>query len=247
MVQKKSKFNIMKIAIIGYGKMGKEIKKIAQEKEHEIVFQFDVNNKDEFTVENLKKVDVAIEFTTPEAAYDNFIKCFEANVPIVSGTTGWLDKLAQIKEKCENEKQTFLYASNFSLGVNLFFKLNQILSKMMNNYPDYQIDISETHHIHKLDAPSGTAITLAEDIIKNVERKQKWTKNKAKNDEIHIESIRKGEINGIHNIKYDSSVDTIEISHSLKNRKSLALGALLAAEFVYNKKGFFTMDDLLGF
>ena len=237
----------MKIAIIGYGKMGKEIEKIAQEKEHEIVFQFDVNNKDEFTVENLKKVDVAIEFTTPEAAYDNFIKCFEANIPIVSGTTGWLDKLDEIKEKCKNEKQTFLYASNLRLGLNIFFKINQILAKMMNNYPNYQIDISETHHIHKLDAPSGTAITLAENIIKNVERKQKWTKNLAKKDEIHIKSIREGEINGNHEIKYDSPVDTIEISHSLKNRKSLALGALLAAEFVYNKKGFFTMDDLLGF
>ena len=237
----------MKIAIIGYGKMGKEIEKIAQEKEHEILFQFDVNNKNDFTVENLKKVDVAIEFTTPEAAYENFIKCFEANTPIVSGTTGWLDKLDEIKTKCRNEKQTFLYASNFSLGVNLFFKLNQVLSKMMNSYPDYQIEMSETHHIHKLDAPSGTAITLAEDIIKNVERKQEWTKNLAKNDEINIESIRKGEINGIHTIKYDSPVDKIEIIHSLKNRKSLALGALIAAEFVHNKKGFFTMDDLLGF
>ena len=235
----------MKIAIIGYGKMGKEIEKIATERGHQIKFKFDVNNTKDFTVENLKKTDVVIEFTTPEAAYNNFLKCFEANVPVVSGTTGWLSNLEDIKNRCKNQKQTFFYASNFSLGVNIFFKLNQYLSKIMNQYPDYQVDITETHHIHKLDAPSGTAITLSDDIVKNIERKKTWTDKNATKDEILIKSIREGEIFGEHKINYESDIDVIEINHSLKNRKGLALGAVLAAEFTKNNKGFLTMNEFL--
>ena len=235
----------MKIAIIGYGKMGKEIEKIATERGHQIKFKFDVNNTKDFTVENLKKTDVVIEFTTPEAAYNNFLKCFEANVPVVSGTTGWLSNLEDIKNRCKNQKQTFFYASNFSLGVNIFFKVNQFLAKIMNSQKDYEIEMSETHHIYKLDAPSGTAISLANDILQNIDRKNNWTKEQPKNNEIKIESIREGEVFGIHQINYTSEMDKIEIKHELKNRASLSLGAVLAAEFLLNKKGFFTMNDLL--
>jgi len=235
----------MKIAIIGYGKMGKEIEKIALQRNHQIIFKFDKNNQNEFTTKNLQKADIAIEFSTPQNAYQNFKKCFEANVPIVSGTTGWLDKYDEIVETCKKENKAFFYASNFSLGVNIFFKVNQVLAKIMNNQNDFEVGMSETHHIHKLDAPSGTAISLANDIIENIERKNNWTKEIPKTDEIQIESIREGEVFGIHEINYESEMDKIEIKHTLKNRKSLSLGAVLAAEFLINKKGFYTMNDLL--
>ncbi len=235
----------MKIAIIGYGKMGKEIEKIAQKRNHQIIYKFDKDNQDEFTVENLKKVDIAIEFTIPEMAYQNFVKCFEADIPVVSGTTGWLDKYDEIVEMCKTKSKTFFYASNFSLGVNIFFKVNQFLAKIMNSQKDYEIEMSETHHIYKLDAPSGTAISLANDILQNIDRKNNWTKEQPKNNEIKIESIREGEVFGIHQINYTSEMDKIEIKHELKNRASLSLGAVLAAEFLLNKKGFFTMNDLL--
>ncbi len=238
----------MKIALIGYGKMGKEIEKIAIKRKHEILFKFDVSNKDDFTIKNLKKTDVAIEFTQPESAYKNYLKCFEANIPIVSGTTGWLDKLPNVKSQCEQNNQTFFYASNFSLGVNIFFKLNKNLAKLMNNVEAYDTSISETHHTEKKDAPSGTAISLAEDLIKNFNKKQIWVKENAVNDtELVIRSIREDKVPGLHTIKYESDVDYIEITHSAKNRKGFALGAVLAAEFTQNNKGFLTMNDLLDF
>jgi len=238
----------MRIALIGYGKMGKEIEKIAIERGHEIIFKFDVTNEDDFIVDNLKKNDVAIEFTQPSSAYNNYLKCFEANIPIVSGTTGWLDKISDIKSQCEDNKKTFFYASNFSLGVNLFFKLNKSLSKLMNKVEGYDISISETHHTEKKDAPSGTAITLAEDIITNIVSKEKWIKENAINDtELAIHSYRKDKVPGLHTIKYESDVDYIEITHSAKNRKGFALGAVLAAELTQIKSGFLGMDDLLDF
>ncbi len=235
----------MKIAIIGYGKMGIEIEKIAIERNHEITLKIDLDNSNDFNIENLQKADVAIEFTNPQNAYKNFLKCFEANIPVVSGTTGWLDKFEEIVETCKTKNKAFFYASNFSLGVNIFFKLNQYLSKIINKQEDFDISLSETHHIHKLDAPSGTAISLANDIIDNVERKKSWTKNALNPSELEIKSFREGEVFGVHQINFSSDTDEIEIKHSLKNRRALSLGAVIAAEFLCNKKGFYTMSDLL--
>ncbi len=238
----------MKIALIGYGKMGQEIEKIALDRGHEIVSKIDVTSSDSFDNANFKSADVAIEFTRPEAAYNNYIKCFEANVPVVSGTTGWLDKLEEIKDRCENDKQTFFYASNFSLGVNIFFELNKQLARIMNKMNEYNVSMEEVHHTQKLDAPSGTAITLAEGIIDNIESKTAWVLDREKSSEdVAIKAIREGEVPGIHTIKYESSVDEIIIHHSAKSRKGFALGAVLAAEFVKGKTGFLTMNDLLNF
>ncbi|MCK5822697.1 MAG: 4-hydroxy-tetrahydrodipicolinate reductase [Bacteroidales bacterium] len=235
----------MKIAIIGYGKMGKEIEKIAIERNHEVVLKIDENNLSFFTKENLKKADVAIDFSTPETVYNNILNCFAAGVPVVAGTTGWLQNYDNAVAECNKQNLAFFYASNFSLGVNIFFEINKHLAKMMNKYSDYEITIEEAHHIHKIDAPSGTAITLANDIIKNVDRKNSWNKNQPDKKEIQISSIRKGNIPGIHTIIYDSYVDKLEIKHTAKNRKGFALGAILAAEFIQNKTGVFGMSDLL--
>jgi 4-hydroxy-tetrahydrodipicolinate reductase len=237
----------MKIAIIGYGKMGREIEQTAIERGHEVLFKFDVSNAHEFTTDKLKEADVAIEFTQPDSAYSNFLKCFEAGIPVVSGTTGWLDKMDEIKQKCE-AGNTFFYASNFSLGVNLFFKLNANLGKLMNSVEGYDVSMSETHHTEKKDAPSGTAITLAEGLTEVFDRKSKWVKENAADDsELVIHSIRKDKVPGIHTIRYESDVDLIEITHSAKSRKGFALGAVMAAEFSLSRKGFLTMDDLLVF
>ena len=237
----------MKLALIGYGKMGRTIEKIALSRGHKIVSIIDVDNQNDFTSEAFKSADVAIEFTMPTVAIQNYRKAFEAHVPVVSGTTGWLEHLPEIKNACENGA-TFFYASNFSLGVNIFFAVNKYLGKIMKGFPSYQVKIEETHHIHKLDAPSGTAITLAEDIIKTIGRKNKWTGNQdAKDDEIEIKSIREGEIPGIHTVIYESDVDTIKITHDAKSRAGSALGAVIAAEFTCGKKGFLTMQDMLKF
>lgn len=238
----------MKIALLGYGKMGKEIEKIALQRNHEIVLKIDINNQSDLTTENLKKADVAIDFSIPDAAYDNIITCFEADIPIVCGTTGWLKKIEDVKTKCRTQNKGFFYASNYSLGVNVFFKLNEYLAKMMKSLQDYQVEMEEIHHIHKLDAPSGTAITLAEGIIKNIPEKKEWILNESSDKErIGIKAIREDEVPGTHRIKYDSEVDTIFIEHSAKSRKGFALGAVLAAEFMKNKTGYNTMDDLLNF
>ena len=238
----------MKIALIGYGKMGKEIEKVALERGHEIVSKIDFNSSDSFDDDSFKAADVAIEFTMPESAYNNYLKCFENNIPVVSGTTGWLDKLDVIKQKCEKEGQTFFYASNFSVGVNIFFEINRQLARIMNKMEEYDVSMEEVHHTQKLDAPSGTAITLAEDIINEIDRKTKWVNEPAKNrEELSIISKREGAVPGIHTIKYDSEVDEIVIHHSAKSRKGFALGAVLAAEFTQNNKGFLGMKDLLKF
>ena len=238
----------MKIALIGYGKMGKTIEQIALNRGHQIVSIVDINNPEEFQSANFKSADVAIEFTTPATAFDNYMKSFAAGVPVVSGTTGWLDRIGEIKEKCEKEGKTFFYASNFSIGVNIFFALNKYLAKIMNNFPSYNISMTETHHIHKLDAPSGTAITLAEGIIENVDRKDRWTLETAEQPtDLPIHDIREGEVPGIHEVTYESDVDYISIKHDAKSRAGFALGAVVAAEFTAGKKGFLGMDDMLKF
>lgn len=225
--------------------MGKEVIKLAQERNHELVHIFDIDNKSDFTIENIQKADIIFEFTQPEVAFENISKCLDAGVPCVSGTTGWLDKMEIIQQRCKREEKTLFYASNFSIGVNILFEINTVLAKMMNKYSNYEVSIDETHHIHKLDAPSGTAIEIANQILSNIERKKDWKLDNATSNEILVKAFREDEVPGIHTIKYESEVDFIEIKHSSKNRRGLALGAVLAAEFVQNKKGFFTMKNLL--
>ena len=243
----KTEIEQMKIALIGYGKMGHAIEQIALQRGHEIVSVIDVNNQEDFTSDAFKSADVAIEFSMPAVAMDNYRRAFAAGVPVVSGTTGWLEHLPEIKEACK-AGQTFFYASNFSLGVNIFFALNKYLAKIMNDFPAYDVRMVETHHVHKLDAPSGTAITLAEGLIDNIERKNNWVEGKEPaEDEIGICSVREGEVPGIHTVIYESDVDTISITHDAKSRMGFALGAVIAAEFTCGKKGFLTMQDMLKF
>ena len=238
----------MKIALIGYGKMGKTIEQIALQRGHQIVSIIDINNTADFDSEAFRSADVAIEFTTPATALGNYMRCFEANVPVVSGTTGWLSHLDEVKAKCEQEGNTFFYASNFSVGVNIFFALNRYLAKIMNGFPAYDVRMTEVHHIHKLDAPSGTAITLAEGILDNVERKERWTLETAEQPtDLPIHAIREGEVPGIHEIIYESEADTISIKHDAKSRAGFALVAVIAAEFTAGKKGFLGMNDLFHF
>ena len=243
----KTEIEQMKIALIGYGRMEHAIEQIALQRGHEIVSVIDVNNQEDFTSDAFKSADVAIEFSMPAVAMDNYRRAFAAGVPVVSGTTGWLEHLPEIKEACK-AGQTFFYASNFSLGVNIFFALNKYLAKIMNDFPAYDVRMVETHHVHKLDAPSGTAITLAEGLIDNIERKNKWVEGKdPAEDEIGICSVREGEVPGIHTVIYESDVDTISITHDAKSRMGFALGAVIAAEFTCGKKGFLTMQDMLKF
>lgn len=238
----------MKIALIGHGKMGKEIERIAISRGHQIVSIIDHDNRADFDSAEFKTAEVAIEFTTPDTAYDNYKKCFENHIAVVSGTTGWLEYLPEIKNACSDQGQTFFYASNFSLGVNIFFAVNSYLAKIMNKFPDYDVKMEEIHHIHKLDAPSGTAITLAEGIIENVERKKAWQlDDESDPSKLQINAIRRDEVPGIHEISYESDADIISIKHDAKNRKGFALGAVLAAEFTANKKGFLGMNDMLKF
>ena len=236
----------MKIALIGYGKMGKEIEKIALERGHEIALKIDVDNQKDLTVENLKKCDVAIEFTIPASAVSNYLTCFEAGTPVVSGTTGWLDHKEEVYAKCTEAGGTFFYGSNFSVGVNLFFELNRKLAELMAPREEYGVEMTEVHHTQKLDAPSGTAISLADDILEILPTKNKWVNDQeAAQDEINIKSERIGQVPGIHTIRYESDVDFIEITHSAKSRQGFAFGAVLAAEFCLQNKGILTMKDLL--
>jgi 4-hydroxy-tetrahydrodipicolinate reductase len=238
----------MNIALLGYGKMGKEIEKIALSRGHNISLIVDVNNANTYTIEELKKADAAIEFSTPEAAVGNIYKCFEAGVPIVVGTTGWLNRLDEVKKKCNDTNQGLFYASNYSIGVNLFFKLNAYLAKLINKYPDYAVQMEEIHHIHKLDAPSGTAITLAEKIIENLDFKTKWINNPSDNkEELSIISKRIGEVPGTHTVTYSSDIDDISVTHIAHNRKGFALGSVVAAEWMKGKKGIYGMEDLMNF
>ena len=236
----------LKIILIGYGRMGREIEKAALGRGHQVVLQLDKDNQDQFTPQNLKQGDVAIEFSVPDAAYENIISCFDAGIPVVSGTTGWLDKFYDVRRKCLETENAFFYASNFSIGVNLFFQINKHLARIMDKYSNYDVRIEETHHKHKLDAPSGTAVTLAESIIQEMHRKQNWTKDQASNSsDIPVHSIREDEVPGIHKVQYQSEFDEIEIKHSAKSREGFALGAVMAAEFIAGKKGIYSMEDLL--
>ncbi|MDL2212349.1 4-hydroxy-tetrahydrodipicolinate reductase [Bacteroides sp. OttesenSCG-928-E20] len=239
----------MKLALIGYGKMGKEIEKLALSRGHEIVCIIDIDNQEDFHSEAFRSADVAIEFTNPMVAYNNYIKTFNAGVKLVSGSTGWMEEHGEeIRRMCQTEGKTLFWASNFSLGVALFSALNKYLAKMMNQFPEYNVSMSETHHIHKLDAPSGTAITLAEGVLENLERKNKWVKGEAGADtELPIESIREGEVFGLHSVRYESEADSITITHDAKNRGGFVLGAVLAAEFTADKQGFLGMSDIFPF
>lgn len=238
----------MNIALIGYGKMGHAIEKIALDRGHKIVAIIDVNNSADFDSAAFKSADVAIEFSTPDSAINNYRKCFEANIPVVAGTTGWLEHMDEVKKACTEQGKTFFYASNYSLGVNIFFTLNKYLAKIMNNYPNYDVKMEEIHHIHKLDAPSGTAITLAEGLINELDRKDRWNlETEEKNTDVAIHCIREGEVPGIHEIVYESEADVISIKHDAKSRIGFALGAVVAAEFTSGKKGFLGMNDMLNF
>ena len=254
----------MKIAIIGYGKMGRMIESIAKDKGHTIGSCIDIDNQELLEPESLAQHDVVIEFTRPETAEQNVSKCLDAGVPVVSGTTGWTDKLEAIKQRCDKENGTLLYASNFSLGVNILFHMNQKLASIMNQHEQYDPGMKEVHHTQKLDAPSGTALSLAENILAEIDRKTAWTCEekgsentdkstrimpekpfKASPNELLIEAYRKGEVPGIHEVIYASEFDEISLRHSAKDRRGFAMGAVLAAEFIHNKKGFFTMKEVL--
>jgi len=237
----------MHIGIIGYGKMGREIEKSAQKMGHSIGFIIDEHNTEELNDDNLRKIDVAFEFTRPVAAFENIRKCLEAKTPVVSGTTGWLAKYNEAVELCRKINGSFLYSSNFSIGVNILFHLNATLAKNMNNFEQYDVEINEIHHTTKLDSPSGTAITLANSIIKNMERKKEWKNEQTVNKQIlSILSERKDPVPGTHIIKYNSNADCIELKHKAKNRTGFAFGAIFAAEFIKNKKGVYKMEDVLG-
>jgi 4-hydroxy-tetrahydrodipicolinate reductase len=236
----------MKIALIGYGKMGKAIEAIATAKGHEIVHRIHRNSQHLLEKEELSKADVAIEFTTPETAYSNIIKCFEANVPVVCGTTGWLEKLPEVKAQCLEKHQGFLYASNFSIGVNIFFEINKRLAELMASQPQYDIKMEEIHHTQKKDAPSGTAISLAEQILEKVSRKTGWVNEaSSKAEALSILSRRIDPAPGTHSITYTSAIDDITITHTAHSREGFAAGAVVAAEWLDGKKGIFTMKDVL--
>jgi 4-hydroxy-tetrahydrodipicolinate reductase len=238
----------MKIALIGYGKMGKTIEGIALKRGHEIVLKVGIENIGDNTAENIRRADVAIEFTGPEIAFDNVIRCMQADVPVVCGSTGWLDKYEEAKQFCLAGNKTFLYASNFSIGVNIFFEVNKRLAELMAPRPDYDVSLVEVHHTQKKDAPSGTAITLAEQVLQKIQRKKGWVNHISDNlDELEIISERVDPAPGTHRIRYSSAIDDIEIIHTAHNRDGFATGAVLAAEFIHNKKGVFTMKDVLGF
>jgi 4-hydroxy-tetrahydrodipicolinate reductase len=237
----------MKIALIGYGKMGKAIESIALSKGHEIVLKIDIQNNQDFTEAALQKADVAIEFTGPHSAFENVKKCIAWGVPVVSGSTGWLDQWAEIKDLCAEKNGTLIYSSNYSIGVNLFFELNKQLAQLMESYNSYDVSMTEVHHTEKKDAPSGTAISLAEQILTNLGRKNKWVNAaSAKSNELVIQSERIDPAPGTHIVKYSSDIDDIEIIHTAHTRIGFASGAVLAAEFAFEKKGIFTMKDVLG-
>jgi 4-hydroxy-tetrahydrodipicolinate reductase len=236
----------MKIALIGYGKMGKTIENIALLRGHEIVLRLDVHNPEDF--KRLAEADVAIEFTRPESAFDNIKHCIEAQTPVICGTTGWLQHYETATELCKKNDSAFFYASNYSIGVNIFFEINKRLATMMNGYPMYDVRMEEIHHTQKLDAPSGTAITLANGILENIERKTKWVNGTEGGDnDIAITAKRIDPAPGTHIVTYDSAIDTIEITHTAHSREGFATGAVLAAEWIFGKKGVFSMKDMLGF
>jgi 4-hydroxy-tetrahydrodipicolinate reductase len=235
----------MNIILSGYGKMGKEIETIAIKRNHNIILKINKSNCASVSDEDLKKADAIIEFSTPHTVIDNLKKYLNTQVPVVVGTTGWYNNFEEIKEFCRKKNGALFHATNFSVGVNLFFKVNTYLADLMNKYENYDVSLEEIHHIHKLDKPSGTAITLAEQIIKKLDRKKSWSINEKNTNTLFINDIREGEVPGTHIIKYHSEIDDIEIMHKAHNRKGFALGAIMAAEFMLNKKGIYTMNDLV--
>ena len=236
----------MKIALVGYGKMGHAIERIAVERGHEIVCKINSGNPEDMDSEAFRSADVAIEFTNPASACANIVKCIENGVPVVSGSTGWLAKMDEVKALCAAKDGAFFYSSNFSIGVNIFFELNKYLAKIMNRFAQYDVTMKEIHHIHKLDHPSGTAITLAEGVLGNLDRKKSWSeKTDCAADELLINHEREGEVPGTHIIEYRSSQDRIEIQHEAFSRDGFALGSVVAAEWMQGKKGFHTMDELM--
>ena len=235
----------MRVAIIGYGKMGHEIEQVLLSRGHSVALIIDQDNAHDLCAEKLAGVDVAIEFTTPTTAYSNVRTCIECGTPVVSGTTGWHDKLEELQALCRERNSSMIWSSNYSLGVNITFRLNRYLAELMNRFDAYNVAIEEIHHTQKKDAPSGTAISLANDILERVERKQKWVNEPTEeSDAIEITSLREGTVPGTHTVTYLSEDDKIEIKHTLFSRRALALGAVVAAEFVAPKKGVFTIDDL---
>jgi 4-hydroxy-tetrahydrodipicolinate reductase len=245
----------MKIALLGYGKMGLIIERYALERGHEIVLKINKETQQELTSSNLSKADVAIDFSAPDAALSNIYACFDANVPVVVGTTGWYGELQQVKNDCLSRNNTLLYGSNFSIGVNVFFHVNKVLAKLMNNFPGYEVQVEEIHHTQKLDAPSGTAMTIAEGIIENIERKQEWVNtvdgaplnDKLTDEQLLIASERVDQVPGTHTVVYSSDVDEIEFKHTAHSRAGFALGAVIAAEWLQDKQGFYNIADIFNF
>jgi len=238
----------MRIALIGYGRMGHEIENVALERGHTIGKIIDVENQDELNPESFDGIDVAIEFSSPESAFENISKCLEMRIPVVSGTTGWLKYLDKAADLCMSHRTSFIHSTNFSVGVNILFRLNSELARIMDKHREYAVEIEEIHHIHKLDAPSGTAITLAESIKTNHKKYDGWCseENPGVNC-IPIKSVREGIVPGTHLVTWNSEIDSITLKHEAKNRRGFALGAVLAAEYIYNRQGLFTMNDVLGF
>ena len=245
----------MKLALLGYGKMGQIIERFALERGHEVVLKINIDNVDDLTTSNLRKADVAIDFSAPGAALSNIYACFDANIPVVVGTTGWYGELQQVKNDCLDRNNTLLYGSNFSIGVNLFFHINEVMARLMNNFPDYEVQVEEIHHTEKLDAPSGTAMTIAEGIIENLERKEEWVNEVegtpfdevVKEDQLLITSQRIEHVPGTHTVVYSSEVDDIELKHTAHSRAGFALGAVIAAEWLQHKQGFYNIADIFNF
>ena len=239
---------IMNIALIGYGRMGHEIETIALKRSHYVKLIIDLDNRDDLCESKLSDIDVAIEFSSPDSAFDNISRCLELSVPVVSGTTGWLENYDKAVEICMKKKTSFIHSSNFSIGVNILFRLNQELARYMAKYKDYSVSIEEIHHTKKLDAPSGTAITLAAGIMEKHSDYESWCfVNEKTCNSIPIRSVREGVVPGTHTVTWDSEIDTISLKHEAKNRKGFALGAVVAAEFIHSKEGIFTMNDVMGF
>lgn len=245
----------MKIALLGYGKMGQIIERFALERGHDVVLKISIDNTEDLTTANLAKADVAIDFSAPDAALGNIYACFDANVPVVVGTTGWYGQLQEVKNECLSRNNSLLYGSNFSIGVNLFFHINKVMAKLMNDYPAYEVQVEEIHHTQKLDSPSGTAMTIAEGIIEQMDRKTEWVNelvgaqfdDVVKKDQLLIESLRIENVPGTHTVLYSSEVDEIELKHTAHNRAGFALGAVVAAEWLQNKQGFYNIADIFNF
>jgi len=235
----------MKLALVGYGKMGKTIEQIALKRGHEISYRISIDNAKEINLMSPKNTDIAMEFSTPGSAFRNVQICLKNQLPTISGSTGWIKGLSKVRKLCEDLNGTFLYASNFSLGVNIFSKVNRLLASIMDRHSEYDISVEETHHINKKDKPSGTAISLSEDIIKNITRKSQWTLNTPMEGDLFITSNREKEVPGTHRVTYENNIDRITIEHESKSRNGFALGAVLVAEWIKDKKGFLTMNDYL--